>query len=103
MGQNELKFWHKLDNAFFGFLIGFLIPLLMFFIIYFNQYSHYDFSHFLKISTMKHTAPSILKTMVFPNMIVFLIGNMTKFFLFCKGIFYASFLIIVAMLLIKYL
>ncbi|MCO5230963.1 MAG: hypothetical protein M9958_07380 [Chitinophagales bacterium] len=103
MIQKQKKILEKIDNAFIGFLLGFLVPLLTYFIIYFTQFANEDFLHFLNISTMKHTAPSILKMMVFPNMIVFLIGNILKKFLFCKGVFYASFLIIVAMLLVKYL
>lgn len=99
----KISFWHRIDLPIVGFLIGIIVPLITYFIIYFTQYSHHNFSYFFEISTMKFTAPSLLRIMVFPNLPIFLIFNIFKKFLICRGLFIASILFIGAMLMIKYL
>lgn len=101
--ENKLSFWEKADKPIVGFVIGWFVPLITYFVVYFTQYSHYDFGHFWDISRMKHTAPVLLRVMVFPNLPVFLAFNMAKKFMLCRGIFISSILIILAMLIIKYL
>jgi amino acid permease len=101
--QNKVSFWNKIDNRVIGFIVGMIVPFVTYFVVYFTQYGHLPFSEFYHLSKMENTAPLILRFMVFPNLIFFLIGNITKKFSFCWGVFYASILFIVPMLLIKFL
>lgn len=101
--KRELSFWDRIDVPIVGFVIGWIVPIITFFVIYVTKYKHLEFGHFLEISTMKNTAPILLRTMVFPNLPVFLVANIFKKFLICRGIFISSMLIILAMLIIKYL
>lgn len=101
--QKKGSFWTKIDHRPIGFIVGIIVPIITYFIIYFTQYGHWSFSDFFYQSKMENTAPSILRFMVFPNLIFFLIGNITKKFAFCWGLFYASILFILPMLLIKFL
>ena len=101
--QNKVSFGTKIDNRVIGFIVGMIVPFLAYFVIYFTQYGHLPFSEFYHQSKMEFTAPLILRAMVFPNLIFFLIGNIAKKFSFCWGVFYASILFIVPMLLIKFL
>ncbi len=101
--KKELDFWDKADIPWVGFLIGIVLPVLTYFILYFVQYSHWEFSDYLHQSTMKNTAPIILRTVVFPNLPVFLAFNFFRKFMICQGIFSASVLFITPMLIIKYL
>ena len=93
----------KMDKTWVGILVGLLVPLLSYFVIYLVMYSHLEFSYFFEISRMKNTAPGIIRTMVFANLPIFLLGNIIKRFLFCKGIFISSILYIMIMLAINYL
>lgn len=101
--NRSLSFWEKIDIPIVGFLLGLIVPMITYFIIYFIQYNHLEFSYFFETSKMKYTAPVLLRVMVFPNLPLFLIFNIFKKFLICRGIFIASILIIGAMLMIKYL
>ncbi len=101
--KRTISFRDKIDIPIVGFVIGLLVPLITYFVIYITQYKHLDFGYFIEISTMKNTAPILLRTMVFPNLPLFLIANIFKKFLICRGIFISSMLIILAMLIIKFL
>jgi hypothetical protein len=101
--ERKIPLLDRMDVPITGFIIGLLVPLVVYFVIYFTKYSHQDFSYFVEISQRKMTAPTLLRVMVFPNLPIFLVFNILKKFLICRGIFIASILIIGAMLLIKYL
>ncbi|HZH68124.1 MAG TPA: hypothetical protein VFD65_02905 [Chitinophagales bacterium] len=103
MDRRELGFWDRNDIPIVGFAIGLIIPIITYFVLYFVQYSHWDFMDFVYQSKMKNTAPILLRTMVFTNLPVFLVFNIFKKFMICKGIFSASILFIAPMLIIKYL
>lgn len=99
----ELGFWDRIDIPWVGFLIGLIVPVITYFVIYLIQYNHWEFADYLYQSKMKNTAPMILRIMVFPNLPIFLGFNFFKKFMICQGIFSASILFIVPMLLIKFL
>ncbi len=101
--QRKVNFLTKIDQRPIGFLVGIIVPFISYFVIYFTEYSHLPFSEFYHISIMKFTAPAILQVMIFPNLVFFLIGNIAKKFSFCWGVFSATILFIVPMLLIKFL
>ncbi|HUH74498.1 MAG TPA: hypothetical protein VLZ75_08820 [Chitinophagales bacterium] len=101
--QRKVSWWTKIDNRVVGFVVGMIVPFIAYLFIYFNQYSHLPFDEFYQVSKMENTAPILLRIMVFPNLVFFLIGNIFKKFSFCWGVFYASILFIVPMLLIKFL
>lgn len=101
--QKALSFWDKIDTPLVGFVIGWMVPAITFIVLYLTQYKHLEFGYFLEISSMKNTAPILLRTMVFPNLPIFLVANIFKKFMICRGIFISSILIILAMLIIKYL
>lgn len=101
--NRKLTFWDKVDIPVVGFVIGVIVPFVTYLIIYNIQFNHLPFKDFYEISLMKNTAPTLLRTMVFPNLPIFLIFNIFKKFLICRGIFIATILFIGAMLMIKYL
>jgi amino acid permease len=101
--QNKVSFLTKIDHRPIGFIVGIIVPFITYFVVYFTQYGHLPFSEFFHVSKMENTAPLILRFMVFPNLLFFLFGNITKKFSFCWGLFYASILFILPMLLIKFL
>ena len=104
--QQSEKKWKRaqfLDWAWLGFVVGIIVPIIVYFVIYLTQYNHIDFGYFVQISMMKNTSVIILRTMAFANLPIFLLANILKKFSFCRGIFIATILILIPMLIINFL
>ncbi|MCO5249357.1 MAG: hypothetical protein M9887_10480 [Chitinophagales bacterium] len=101
--KKESTFWDKWDKPLTGFIIGILVPVIAYFIICSSKYVYSDFSSFMSVLLRKYNDPVILKASVFPNLPIFLILNIFKKHLICNGLFFASLLFIIPMLIIRYL
>ncbi len=95
----------KIDNTLFGFILGLIIPMLMLVLLYefkFKLEYKYDWDTFINSVKQLSTLPSFIRNCVFLNLPFFFLFNLLKKFNLCKGIFIASLLYIIAMVVIRY-
>lgn len=85
-----------------GFMLGIIIPALVFQILYYIQYSSMPFESFLQRSLSKTFLPSTIRFCVFANMPLFLLFNILKKFEVCIGIFISTIIFIAIMLLYRF-
>lgn len=93
----------KLDVSAIGFAVGIVVPLLTFAAMYFLKFSHISWSDYLSVFTSSETSQVLLKAGVIANLPIFLVFNIFKRFLFCRGIFYASLIYIMLLFYLKFL
>ncbi|MFN8283496.1 MAG: hypothetical protein U0U67_09800 [Chitinophagales bacterium] len=103
--NNEIpqqKFLDKIDQTIIGFVLGLILPMLMFVIYYKLRFNYMSWNEY--VSSVKQFAilPSIIKVCVFINLPFFFLFNLVQKFNLCKGIFISSMLYIIAMFVIKY-
>lgn len=96
------SFLEKTDKTLYGFILGMILPMLMFYLYYLVKFSDFTWEQYVVEARDLAVLPSFIKVSVFINLPVFFLFNLLKQFNICKGIFYASLLYILAMLLIKY-
>lgn len=104
--NNEIpqqKFLDKIDQTIIGFVLGLILPMIMFVIYYQLKFNYMSWNEY--VSSVKQFAilPSIIKVCVFINLPFFFLFNLIQKFNLCKGIFIASILYIIAMLTIKFI
>lgn len=98
------KSWsEKLDVSAYGFFTGLLIPVVVFFVLYFALYSYIPFSEYITLGISSETLQIILKAGVVANLPVFLLFNILKRFLFCRGMFYSSLIYIMIIFYLRFL
>lgn len=98
------KFLDKIDNTLLGFILGLIIPMIMLVMLYLFKFKALDYSWDTYIGSVKQlsTLPAFIRNCVFLNLPFFFLFNLMQKFNLCKGIFLASLLYIIAMLLVKY-
>ena len=97
------SFLEKADQTLFGFLLGLVLPMLMFFLYREIKFDYLSWEQYIASAKDLSVLPSFIKVCVFINLPVFFLFNLLKKFLMCKGIFIASIIYIAAMFGIKYL
>ena len=93
----------KADQTLFGFLLGLVLPMFMFFAYREIKFDYLPWNEYIISARDLAVLPSFIKVCVFINLPVFFLFNLLKKFLLCKGIFFASLIYIIAMFAIKYL
>lgn len=96
------KFFDKIDQTLIGFILGLILPMLMFFVYREIKFDYLSWNEYVASARDYAVLPSFIKVCVFINLPFFFLFNLIKKFNLCKGIFIASILYIAAMLLIKY-
>lgn len=97
------SFLDRADQTLFGFILGLILPMFMFFLYREIKFSYLPWDQYIASAKDLSVLPSFIKVCVFINLPVFFLFNLIKKFLLCKGIFIASMIYIVAMFAIKYL
>ena len=100
--QQTQSFLDKADQTLFGFILGLILPMLMFFAYREMKFDYLSWDQYIASARDLAVLPSFIKVCVFINLPVFFLFNLLKKFLLCKGIFIASILYIVAMFVVKY-
>lgn len=93
----------KADHTLFGFLLGLVLPMFMFFVYRELKFDYLSWDEYISSAKDLSVLPSFIKVCVFINLPVFFLFNLLKKFMLCKGIFIASIIYIAAMFGIKYL
>lgn len=96
-------FLDKADQTLFGFILGMLLPMLMFFLYREIKFSYLSWDQYIAGAKDLSVLPSFIKVCVFINLPVFFLFNLWKKFSLCKGIFIASIFYIVLMFGVKYI
>lgn len=98
------KFTDKIDNTLLGFILGLIIPMIMLVMLYLFKFKALDYDWNTYIGSVKQlsTLPAFIRNCVFLNLPFFFLFNLMQKFNLCKGIFLASLLYILAMLLVRY-
>jgi len=100
---NKQNLLEKADQTLFGFILGLILPMLMFFAYKEIKFDYLSWNEYIVSARDLAVLPSFIKVCVFINLPIFFLFNLLKKFLLCKGIFIASILYIAAMFIVKYL
>jgi hypothetical protein len=93
----------KRDTPILGFIIGLLLPLLGMFIVYAFWGHHQGLGSFLSsLTRQKGMAAKVLLLSVLPNMIPFAYTNIKRMDYAMRGIFIATMLYAVAIIIIMF-
>lgn len=96
------SFLDKADQTLFGFILGMILPMLMFFLYKEVKFNYLSWDEYIAGARNISVLPSFIRVSVFINLPVFFLFNILKKFLLCKGIFIASVIYIALMFGIKY-
>ena len=98
------KFLDKIDNTLLGFILGLILPMIMLVMLYLFKFKalNYDWNTYIGSVKQLSTLPAFIRNCVFLNLPFFFLFNLAQKFNLCKGIFFASLLYIIAMLVVKY-
>jgi len=89
------KFW-------IGLVLGIILPLAVFFLVYYIGYSRTPFGEFLEYAIMIQALPKILCLCVLPNLIIFHLFLNREFGYATRGIFAATLLCALGIVVIKF-
>jgi len=93
----------KADQTLFGFLLGMVLPMLMFFLYHEIKFSYLSWNQYVASAKDLSVLPSFIRVCVFINLPVFFLFNLLKRFQLCKGLFIASIIYIALMFAVKYI
>lgn len=96
------NFLDKIDTTLIGFILGLILPLIMYELYHQIKYSDATWEQYVNVTKNMMILPSIIKVCVFINLPFFMLFNILKKFNICKGLGIASLLYIIAMLVIKF-
>ena len=102
--QPTQKFLDKIDTTLIGFILGLILPMIMLVMLYLFKFKglNYDWNSFIGNVKQYTNLPAFIRNCVFLNLPFFFLFNLLQKFNLCKGIFFASLLYIIAMLVVKY-
>jgi hypothetical protein len=98
----QQNFLDKIDTTLIGFILGLILPLIMYELYHQIKYSDATWEQYVNVTKNMMILPSIIKVCVFINLPFFMLFNILKKFNICKGLGIASLLYIIAMLVIKF-
>lgn len=101
--SKAVSFLEKIDQTIIGFMIGLLMPLLMFLFYKEIKFDYLSWDQYINSVKDFSVLPSFIKLSVFINLPVFFFFNIVQKFNLCKGIFIASLLYLSVMLIVKYI
>ncbi|MBN2348205.1 MAG: hypothetical protein JXJ22_05180 [Bacteroidales bacterium] len=91
----------KLDNLGTGLILGGILPMFAFLIIYLVRFRFFEFSRFLFIITSTEVLPKLLSLCVVPNLAVFFIFIWTNKYYSARGVLFATIIFSFIILLLK--
>ena len=80
-----------------GFMLGIIIPIIVFLVWHQVKYSAMDLSGFIDMTLTKVHVPATIRMCVFANLPLFLLYNFIQRFEVCIGIFISSMFYIIVM------
>ena len=83
---------NRFDRIFTGWLIGIILPLIIFLITYEVKYSEMEFSVYLRNIWNMKIFLKILSLCVFPNLAFFLLFYRQKYDMAARGVIMATFM-----------
>jgi len=89
------------DRILTGWLIGSIIPLLIFMIMYWVKYSEMDFTIYLKNIWQMKIFLKLLSLCVLPNLGFFMIFYKLRYDMAARGVIMATFMYAIAVLIAK--
>lgn len=98
----QQNFLNKIDTTIIGFIIGLLLPMIMFVVYYKIKFNYLSWNAYVEGAKQLSVLPSFIRISVFINLPFFFLFNLFKKFNLCKGIFIASLLYIIAMVVVKF-
>lgn len=96
------NFLDKIDTVLIGFILGLILPMLMFVLYYKFKFDYLSWNDYVEGAKQLSVLPSFIRISVFINLPFFFLFNLFKKFNLCKGIFFASLLYIIAMVVVKF-
>ncbi len=97
------NFLEKIDTTLIGFILGLILPMLMFALYYKIKFDYLSWNAYVEGAKQISVLPSFIRISVFINLPFFFLFNLIQKFNLCKGIFFASLLYIIAMVVVKYI
>jgi hypothetical protein len=92
----------KIDTTMIGFILGLILPMFMFAIYYKAKFDYMTWNAYVEGAKQLSVLPSFIRICVFINLPFFFLFNLVQKFNLCKGIFFASLLYIIAMIVVKF-
>ncbi|MDP3433920.1 MAG: hypothetical protein Q8T04_13260 [Bacteroidota bacterium] len=83
---------NRFDRIFTGWLLGTIVPLIIFFVTYQVKYSEIEFMVFLKNMWNMKIFLKLLSLCVFPNLAFFLLFYRQKYDMAARGVIMATFM-----------
>ena len=102
MNESQQTFLAKTDKIIYGFILGLILPLIMFYVYYALKYNQIPWEDYVTQVKDISVLPKIIRICTFVNLPVLLAFNFTKQFNICIGLFAASFIYITFMFLVRY-
>jgi hypothetical protein len=100
MATNKQK---RFDRILIGWLIGTIVPLILFFVIYQVKYSETEFLIYLKNLWRIKVLTNILRLCVIPNLGFFFIFYRLKYDKVVRGVIMATFMYALLVLIAKFI
>lgn len=91
----------KFDKIKYGFILGIIAPLIMFFIIYLTKYADLQFADYVQRIIAKNIFTKLISLSALPNLALFFLFLNTNRYRVTQGIIAATFVVAFIMLLIK--
>lgn len=92
---------NRFDRILTGWLIGTIVPLIIFLITYQVKYSEFEFTVYLKNLWHMKIFLKILSLCVFPNLGFFLLFYRQKYDMAARGVILATFIYAILVLIAK--
>ena len=86
-----------------GLALGFILPLIVFFLIYFIGYSQTNFNKFLEYTIMRQALTKIMSLCVIPNLAVFYFFLNKEYWYATRGVICSTLLYTLAVLVILFI
>jgi len=91
----------RIDRLVVGFIIGLLVPIIFFMIVYQIKYANIDFVTYIRKTWEMKIFLKILSVCVFPDLGFFLLFYRRKYDMAARGVILATFIYAFAVLIAK--
>ncbi|MFP4060493.1 MAG: hypothetical protein ACOCYF_00230 [Bacteroidota bacterium] len=92
----------KFDSIKIGTLLGIVLPVITFFIIYKIQFDRFTLSSFFSKLVLMGTLPKLLSLTIIPNLLLFFIFIWQKFDYGARGVLTATFIDAFVIVILRY-
>lgn len=92
----------KTDKKIFGFILGLIMPMLMFYVYYALKYNQIPWTDYVTQVKDLSVLPKVIRICTIVNLPVLLAFNFTKQFNVCIGLFAASMIYVAGMIIVLF-